>query len=466
MSEVDSAVQCPLESVQVSRTFRTLAERHGIPGAQLTIHHCGQTLEITFGVQQHGGGHPVGANTAFPVGSISKSFTAAVIMILAADGDCELDAPLGEVLPELAGDNGSLESGAESGARLTLRQVLSHTSGLASGPDSDDVADLSLHRYVRHQCRLPDLVLRPGTGFSYSNVGYALAGRLIETITGMTWWQAVGSILLKPLGIEPAFIPIPGGPTSERVIATGHGVNAAAGKIVPVEQCLAWAEAPAGGLALSATDLVRFGRATFAEGTPGALDLLPPDFAEELRTPVPGASAFGLADEWCPGLALFHEGDIDWLGHDGTADGTSCHLRIEPGCGIAVALTTNSSAGVHLWRDLLAALRADGFPVGDHVAELPDNTLPARSDCFGSYVNGDVEYRLLPIEDEGVGLAIDGELLAELVLFEGLVFDLRDVFSGRRLQAGRFLPNPDTGELDRIQVLGRLASKRQESVRC
>lgn len=456
-------MRCGLESDQVVRTFRMLAERHGIPGAQLAIHHRGQTLRINFGVQRHDEEScPVSTDTAFPVGSISKSFTASVIMLLVADGDCELDTPLGEVLPELAGDSAT----AESGARLTLRQVLSHTSGLASEPDADDVVNLSLRRYVQDQCRQPDLVLRPGTGFSYSNVGYALAGHVIETVTGMSWWHAVESILLKPLEIEPAFIPILGGPTSERAIATGHAVNTAAGKIVPVEQCFGWAEAPAGGLALSADDLVRFGRANFAEGVPGALGVLPADYAEELRTPVPAASAFGLADQWCPGLALFREGDTEWIGHDGTADGTSCYLRIEPHGGTVVALTTNSSAGVHMWRDLLAELRTVGFPVGDHIAELPDTARLAPPDCFGSYVNGDVEYTLLPIGEESVGLAVDGEVLAELTVFDGLVFDLKDVLSGQRLHAGRFLPNPDTGELDRIQVLGRLARRRLETTRC
>lgn len=455
--------QGALDEDRLTHVLGDCARRHRVPGAQLAIQYGGRQVRIEHGVLRHGGEDRVTERDAFPVGSITKSFTALLIMMLAADGDCELDSPLGDTVPELSAGAAI----ADSGARLTLRQLLSHTSGLASDPESDEVAELSLRRYVREQCARPELVLRPGTGFSYSNVGYALAGHVVETITGMSWWHAVQSIVLAELDIEPAFIPIPGGPHTSRTIATGHAVNTTLDHVIPVDQCLAWSEVPAGGLALSAADLVAFGRAMFAEGVPGAVSLLPEDYAQEMRTPVPAATAFGLADEWCTGLALFRDGEEEWVGHDGNADGTSCHLRIDPANGTVVALTTNSGTGVHLWRDLLTELRGMGISVGDHLVALPTTPQPVPPGCLGSYVNGEVEYTLLPIGDDSVGLAVDGDVLAELTVFDGYVFDLRDVTSGKRLHAGRFLPDPDTGELDRIQVLGRLARRRRtESARC
>ena len=90
-------------------------------------------------------------------------------MILVADGDLELDAPIGEHLPELD----------EPVARLTLRQLLSHTAGLAAN-SPDAAAGMSLRRYVAEHCGREQLILPPGAAFSYSNPGLMLTGRLIE----------------------------------------------------------------------------------------------------------------------------------------------------------------------------------------------------------------------------------------------------------------------------------------------
>src|SRR6202022_4501200 len=75
-------------------TLSELAQRYRVPGAQLAIHHGGQTVSVEVGELRHGTGHPVRRDSAFAIGSITKSFTATLAMILAADGDLELDAPV------------------------------------------------------------------------------------------------------------------------------------------------------------------------------------------------------------------------------------------------------------------------------------------------------------------------------------------------------------------------------------
>jgi hypothetical protein len=252
------------------------------------------------------------------VGSVTKSFTATTAMVLVADGDLELDAPLAD----------HLERG-ELGERMTLRQLLSHTAGLPTGPDSEDVGTASVRPYVRDHCRAAGLLLPPGTGFSYSNLGYVLVGHLIETITGMDWWSALESILLRPLGIQPAAIVGPGSVTG-RPLATGHSVSVAAGRIRPVRQSLAGAEAAAGALAVSATDLVALGRLHLDGGDTA---LLPAGQAARMREAVGVAEPFGLADGWGLGLAVFDADGTRWFGHDGNSDGTACHLRVDPGDG-------------------------------------------------------------------------------------------------------------------------------------
>ncbi|MCA1704682.1 MAG: beta-lactamase family protein, partial [Actinobacteria bacterium] len=239
-----------------------LAQKHQVPGVQLAVHHGGETVAIEVGELEYGTGCPVTRDAAFPIGSITKTFTATVAMILVADGDLELDAPLGEHVPELS----------DLGTKLTLRQLLSHTGGFAVGPDSEEeVGTTSMRRYVLEHCGSQNLVLAPGTGFSYSNMGYVLVGHLIETITGMSWWEALESILLRPLGIEPRVIGAPALGSIGRPLATGHSVNTAFGKTRSVSQSLTLVEAPIGGLAVSAADLVTLGLTQLESGTPALL---------------------------------------------------------------------------------------------------------------------------------------------------------------------------------------------------
>ena len=144
--------------------------------------------------------------------------------------------------------------------------------------DFEEASTSTLRRYVADHARRENLVLPPGAAFSYSNPGYALAGRLIETVTGMSWSEAVESILLRPLDIEPAFVSPPGTNSPRRPLASGHSVNASVGRTRPVQQSAV--PAPIGGLALSAVDLVKLG---LIHIEPGAPQLLPAaDAAEAL----------------------------------------------------------------------------------------------------------------------------------------------------------------------------------------
>jgi CubicO group peptidase (beta-lactamase class C family) len=435
---------------RVTKTVCSLARKHRIPGAQVAIRHGDVTMAVEVGELEHETGRPVSSDAAFPIGSITKSFTATVAMILVADGEIELDVPIGEYLPELS--NGPDDIGLD----VTLGQLLSHTSGLPEGPEATELQACSLRRYVAEHCRLDNLVVPPGTFFSYSNIGYVLVGHLTEVITGMTWWEAMESILLRPLGIEPTLLRTPGPHPVGRPVATGHSVNPSTGRIRPVEQSLALCEMPCGGLAVSAVDLVTFALMHLGATRP----LLPPEYAERMRQPVPGAGAFGLADGWGLGLATFFDGDTVWFGHDGNADGTACYLRVEPVTGSAVALTSNANVGLPMWRDLVSELRHSGLAVADYstVKTLARPTPPPPG-CLGTFLNGDTEYSVTAGEDGDVCLVIDGDLVARLVLHEGLVFSQEDPASGQRMHAGRFLRDPITGGVDRIQVNGRLARR-------
>jgi len=424
---------------RLQRLLAGLAHKHGVPAAQLVVDDGGRVASAVAGDGT--------AAAKFPVGSITKAFTAALAMLLVADGDLDPDDPLGEHLDGLGPQVG----------RPTVGQVLSHTGGLpaALGAAADGG---SARRYLR-ACREAGLVQPPGQGFSYSNVGYVLAGYVVEAITGMSWHEAVDTLLLGELGIDGAFVVEPGARRRTGAHVSGHAVHAATGRARPVAQTLSPAEAAAGALALSAEDLAAFGRVFCGGDGP-----LPADLVELMRRPVPGAEPFGLADTWGLGLAGYRGADADWTGHDGTADGTSCHLRIDASHGRVVALTTNGSTGSALWTDLVAALRAEGLPVGDY--ELPgdlDRAARPAADLSGHYTNGDLEYQVDVRADGGTVLVVDGEVYPELALLRDGSFSVREPGTGRRIIGGRFLTDPATGTVSAMQAGGRVARRRRRA---
>ena len=437
------------QAARLSALLDELAGDHHVPGAQLVIRRHERTIAAVSGYEQHGTDRPMTSGSKIPAGSIGKAFTATLAMMLVADGDLELDDPIGEHLTDL-------RAGQDLFGRLTPRQLLSHTSGLPASLDENlpVSATTSARRYLTACAQQAVPVCPPGAAFSYSNVGYVLIGHLIEAITGLTWDAAVESILLRPLGIEPAFVVA--GPAS-RAICPGHAVNSATGRAQSVSQTVTPAIASVGALALSAHDLAAFA----ALHLPDAPDLVDEDTLELMRQPVANAEPFGLADGWGLGLAVFHQDGHAWFGHDGTGDGTSCHLRIDPAGQCVVAFTSNGSTGNLMWQDLVGELRSAGLPVADyHPPVATDRPRPPSADCFGQYVNGDNEYSIAR-RDGRPCVAVHGEIFPELAVHDRGVFSVRDPMTGRRINGGRFLANPRTGRINGLQTGGRIARRRE-----
>jgi CubicO group peptidase (beta-lactamase class C family) len=438
-----------MDTGRISDLLAKLAQAHWVPGAQLALHRAGETTTFEAGHAEHGGGPALTRDAKVPIGSVTKAFTADAAMALVADGDLDLDEPVSRTVAELRAAPGAL------GDRLTLRHLLSHTGGLPS--DGADDSASSIRRYVldcvRHLRHQPT----PGIDFSYSNVGYALAGLLIEQVTGMTWWESVDAVVARPLGIGAAFVVTPDGGEPAQPHVAGHVVNRVQGSVRPVGQTVPPALAPAGGLAASALDLLTLGRAYLARDDAGPIE---PKLRTEMLRAAPGTDAFGLAHGWGLGLALFRAETADWWGHDGMGDGTSCHLRIEPSEGTVLALTTNASTGFAMWKELVTELRSVGIGIGDY--EIPTTggqRIAPPPDCAGHYLNGDTTYVVSVDGDTGVQVSVDGQPVGELTLYADLVFAMRDVIAGERTYAGRFLRNPNSGRIDGIQVTGRVARR-------
>jgi CubicO group peptidase (beta-lactamase class C family) len=416
-----------MDNSLLAECLAELVRTHAVPGAQFAAYHGGGTWTWTYGLARIGEATPMTGDAPVPVGSITKVVTAAAVMALVDDDDLEPDEPLAEPVPELRALPSPLAE------RLTLRHVLSHTGGLPCDPV--DTRAVTARGHVLDSCRALRPLSDPGDVFSYSNIGYLLAGHAITTITGMSWWEAVRTLVLDPFGVPARFVA---GATVPADLVSGHSARRR-----PVVQSLRPAAAATGALAASALDLVTLGRG-----------LLAGEY-RDMRTPVPGAVPFGLADGWGLGLATYGDSTV---GHDGNGDGTSCHLRMNPATGTVVALTTNAGNGFALWRDLARRLPALGLPVEDH-DPLAAATGERHTDDehIGEYVNGDLEYSVRR-NGKTLRLDVDDEPFADLTVHDGHTFTMRDCDTGMTDQAGRFVLDRD-GRVTGLQVGGRVARK-------
>lgn len=425
-------------------------EKNAVPGAQFAMLHGTEEISAATGIIRCGAPEPIDTHTAFAFGSVTKAFTATLISQLISDGDVDLDMPIASILHEFRRPRN------DPPAAITPRHLLTHTSGLISEHHIDDPAERSLFRYSASLAATPALH-RPGAQFSYSNAGYIVLGRLVEEVTAAAWQDTLEHFLLNPLGITPWFIN--GSNGSGRSVAHGHAVRPGHHTAHPVEVPLPPTWAPAGGLAGSAEELIAFCRLHL--GThPQAVALLDEQHRAGMHTRDPAADAFGMAEGWALGLAHYGDG---WLGHDGTVDGTVCHLRFHPGIGVAVALTANATSGTALWFDVVAELRALGLDIGDYqppvpAPQAPGGAGPGIASLVGDYANGDTIFSIRPHEG-GVHLSDDTGLVADVSVHDGLLFTARRIDTAAAPYTGRFVPDPDTGEIVLMQLAGRSAKR-------
>ena len=134
----------------------------------------------------------------FRIGSITKQFTAMLILQLAQDGKLKLDDHLATYLPDYRKDIAT---------KITLRQILNHTSGLGNYTQAKSFRDeysrtpYSVDEFIRLLCS-DDLVFEPGTEFRYSNSGYFILGAVIEKVTGQKYQDVLQKNILDPLDMK------------------------------------------------------------------------------------------------------------------------------------------------------------------------------------------------------------------------------------------------------------------------
>ncbi|MET7795964.1 serine hydrolase domain-containing protein [Streptomyces decoyicus] len=339
-----------------------LLAAHHVPGAALAVLADGGIHELASGVLHTRTRVEVTTDSVFQIGSVSKGYTAALVMLLADAGKLDLDAPVVGVLPDFA------VADAEATKTITPRQLLNHTSGIEGDFVSDTGrGDDCLARYV-DGARNVGLTNPPGATMSYSSTAYNILGRIVEVLTGRTWDEALRELLCAPLGLEHT-MTLP-----EEVLrfraAMGHmGEPGEAPVPTPLWNMLPRSAGPYGGICATAADVARFARLFIDGGTaPDGTRVLSAEAVEAmLKREVEMPDQWFLGAHWGLGWGLFEWDGMRGFGHDGSTFGQLAYLRALPEAGIAVALLTNGGAAAPkvfetLCRELTAELAGVSMP--------------------------------------------------------------------------------------------------------
>src|SRR4051794_11037905 len=175
-----------------------LLARHGVPGAAVAVDMGGEVADHGAGVINLATKVEVDTDTLFQIGSITKVWTATLVMQLADEDLIELDAPVRTWLPEFRLAD---ESAA---AAITVRQLLNHTAGFEGDVFTDTGRnDDCVEKYVATLGDLAQL-FPPGHMFSYNNAGYCVLGRLVEVVRGKPFGACLREHLFTPLGLTHA----------------------------------------------------------------------------------------------------------------------------------------------------------------------------------------------------------------------------------------------------------------------
>lgn len=322
--------------------LENICAEHNIPALSVAVWHNGQLYQSATGILNIDTGVEATPDSIFQIGSISKLFTASLIMQLVDEGKVSLEKPVKQYLRDFQ------VADPKTTSRVTVGQLLNHTSGIAGDflPETSYTEENAIARYV-DRCNLLPSFDAPGTRHSYSNAGYCIAGRLIEVVLGCSWFDAVVERIFEPLGMNNS-IAHPSQVLRYRA-AMGHVANPEKPELLmTAPDCyfpLGWA--PAGAtISLSAADLILFAKAHMSEGlSQSGQTWLSVDSIKSMQTPLIQlpTDANPFATHWGLGWHLVRRPDMPLiLSHGGSVIGQTSMLHVIPEQQLAIAILQNS----------------------------------------------------------------------------------------------------------------------------
>lgn len=366
--------------------IRAEMDRWRIPGIAVGIFKDGDVELAGYGTVNIETNYPVLPETLFQIGSISKTFTASLVLQLVDEGRLDLDVPVIAYVPALA------LADETARATVTLRHLLTHTGGFYGDRfDDQGAGDDALARAVAAFSTLPQQTA-PSELWTYSNAGFDLAARVIELTLGQTFESAMRERIFEPLGFDRATYF-----ASEAIlhsVSAGHVPGAdGAGNVVASPWPIPRRSNGAGGISTNAATLLRWARLHMNGGELDGVRILKPETAALMQS----HQAEGAAGA-SQGLAWFRRqiDGVEIIGHDGGTNGQETKLTIVPSRNFAIAILTNSSSGSAAHGALASAAleRLLGLKQPKpEVIELPESTLAPLAGVYKQQL-ADLELKL------------------------------------------------------------------------
>jgi CubicO group peptidase (beta-lactamase class C family) len=317
-------------------------------GAVLVAHDGKPVFEQAYGLADREHHVANTLDTRFRIGSMNKMFTATAVLQLVEAGKVKLDAPLATYLPDYPNK--------ELASKVTIHHLLTHTGGTGDffGPEYDaHRLDLrTLADYVTLFGSRP-LRFEPGSKWEYSNYGFILLGRVIERVSGVSYYDYVATHVYAPAGMTSTASD----PEDSVVALRSIGYMSPTGTVEPNTATLPWRGTSAGGGYSTVRDLLRFADALRAHKLLDAhhTELLT---TGKVETPGGGKYAYGFGDNTTNGVRC--------VGHNGGAPGMNGDLEIcDNGYVVAVLANMDPPAAGRIAdfiRDRLPAARDESKP--------------------------------------------------------------------------------------------------------
>ena len=306
------------------------------------------------------------SDTQYKIGSVTKTMTAALVLLARERGDLDLSDRLGRFLPD------------GPYADATLRSMLSHAAGITAEPhgtwwersEGGSLSDL----LAAHTGAEP--VLEPGSQLHYSNLGFGLLGAVVEQVTGESWWDTLRHQVLEPLALART--------TYEWAAphAEGFAVDALSGELVAEPLPDTGALAPAGQLWSTVGDLATWLTALVDPERP----VLSAASLAAMRTPQVGAPGDRSGTTWGLGVSLVADRGRLLLGHGGSMPGFSCGALIDVDSGTGAVVLSNAAYGLGgAARDLLDTVLDLEPAVAHEWTPTPGPVPPGTREILGTW---------------------------------------------------------------------------------
>lgn len=283
----------PTWQAPVEAYVETMMAADRVPGVAVAVVERGEIVYVRGFGEACPDGPGVGPDTPFMLGSISKSFTGMALLQLVEQGEVEFDAPVTRYLPDFA------VADPEAVGRITVEQLLAHTSGLPKSPTAGPEGTLAEHVAALKEAHLQG---EPGAAHRYASPNYQVLGRIVEVVSGQSFGAYVKAQIFEPLGLQSAAVSPPTG------MACGH--RYVFGSPKPAAPTPEPGRLPTASLIASAEDLGRYLGAIMRRDEA----LLSAEGYGILLTPLVDTERFGYAMGWrvgpIAGEPAFHHGGV------------------------------------------------------------------------------------------------------------------------------------------------------------